>query len=56
MITEAALALVLDSDKLPEIGKKGGVLTPMSALGQVLLERMEGTGRWKFESEVIGEV
>ena len=40
MIAESALALALEHDKLPVLGKKGGVLTPMTALGDVLIERL----------------
>jgi len=42
LIAEAALALVLERDKLP--GKKGGLLTPAAAFGQVLIDRLKGIG------------
>jgi short subunit dehydrogenase-like uncharacterized protein len=55
MISESALALRFDQDKLPALGRKGGVLTPMSALGDVLIERMKKTGCFEFTSEVVDE-
>lgn len=41
MIAEAALTLVEDRDRLPHTG---GVLTPVSALGEPLIARLRGTG------------
>ncbi|MEO6626485.1 MAG: saccharopine dehydrogenase NADP-binding domain-containing protein [Burkholderiaceae bacterium] len=41
MVCAAALALVLDRDSLPP---SGGVLTPASGLGPVLLERLRAAG------------
>ena len=38
MLAESALALALDGDRLPE---RAGVLTPATALGDVLLERLQ---------------
>jgi hypothetical protein len=42
MISEAAVALALDGDKLPTQG--GGVLTTASALGSTLIERLRAKG------------
>ncbi|KAF9222364.1 NAD(P)-binding protein [Gyrodon lividus] len=53
MIAECALSLVLDADSLPEFSKRGGVLTPMTAFGDVLIERLKACGRISIESEVI---
>jgi hypothetical protein len=53
MISESALALVCSHDKLPNLARKGGVLTPMSALGDVLIERLQSTGRFEFTSEIV---
>ncbi|EIN06379.1 hypothetical protein PUNSTDRAFT_136243 [Punctularia strigosozonata HHB-11173 SS5] len=53
MISEAALALALEHDKLPAMGQEGGVLTPMTALGDVLVDRFKRSGRFEIESEVI---
>ncbi|KAF9234190.1 Saccharopine dehydrogenase-domain-containing protein [Melanogaster broomeanus] len=53
MIAECALSLVLDADSLPAFSKRGGVLTPMTAFGDVLIERLKACGRIGIESEVI---
>lgn len=42
MFAESSLCLALDEDKLAS--KKGGVLTPASAMGSVLLERLRKAG------------
>ena len=42
MLGQAALALVEDTDRLPESG--GGVLTPATALGQPLVDRLREHG------------
>jgi short subunit dehydrogenase-like uncharacterized protein len=44
MVCEAALSLALDADQLPGGPARGGVLTPASGLGQVLVERLRRTG------------
>jgi short subunit dehydrogenase-like uncharacterized protein len=49
MISSCALCLVLDADKLPEIGKKGGILTPSTALGDCLVQRLEQVAAFQFE-------
>ena len=41
MISEAALCLAKDEEKLPE---KYGILTPASAMGSVLIERLQNAG------------
>ena len=40
---------------LPPLARKGGVLTPMTAFGDVLLRRLEETGKFKFSSSIVGE-
>jgi short subunit dehydrogenase-like uncharacterized protein len=50
---EASLSILLDFDKLPKLGQEGGVLTPMSALGDVFVGRLERTGRFMQHSEVV---
>lgn len=50
---ESALALLFESERLPALASKGGILTPMSALGDVLIERLKDTGRFEFTSEII---
>lgn len=52
MISESAL-LLLAVDKLPPLARRGGILTPMTAFGDLLIERLQATGRFEFTSEVI---
>ena len=40
---------------LPPLARKGGVLTPMTAFGDVLLRRLEETGRFEFSSSIVGD-
>lgn len=44
MVCEAALSLALDADQLPGGAARGGVLTPASGLGQVLVDRLRSAG------------
>ncbi len=44
MVCEAALALALQTEALPGGAKGGGVLTPASGLGQVLVDRLRKAG------------
>ncbi|KAF9012631.1 Saccharopine dehydrogenase-domain-containing protein [Cyathus striatus] len=56
MVSESALALALDgTDKLTEFARRGGVLTPVTAFGDRLVERLGKTGRFEFASSVVGE-
>ena len=68
MISESALSFLLplvsksrkDKPKdnlhaLPPLAREGGILTPMTAFGDVLLERLEETGRFEFSSSIIGD-
>jgi hypothetical protein len=68
MIAESALCFLLplvseskdDNPKdnlhaLPPLAREGGILTPMTAFGDVLLERLEETGRFEFSSSIIGK-
>jgi short subunit dehydrogenase-like uncharacterized protein len=48
MLGEAALALALDGDKLPD---RAGVLTPATAMGDVLVERLRAAGHTYDVSE-----
>jgi short subunit dehydrogenase-like uncharacterized protein len=52
MTTESALALLFDKDSLPPLSRGGGVFTPASGLGNVLVRRLDRTGSWKFESVI----
>lgn len=51
---EAALSL-LDPSHLPELARQGGILTPMVAFGDVLLERLEKTGLFTLSAEILGD-
>ncbi|CDO75968.1 hypothetical protein BN946_scf184888.g18 [Trametes cinnabarina] len=53
MVSECALALLLDDDKLPVTARPGGVLTPATAFGDVIISRLQASGRMQFESEII---
>lgn len=54
LISEAALALALDINKLPykQVGGPG-ILTPMAALGDVYIERVKQYYGLQVESEVV---
>jgi short subunit dehydrogenase-like uncharacterized protein len=43
-VSEAALAIALEGDALPGGAARGGVLTPATALGDVLVRRLQGAG------------
>lgn len=49
LISECALAVLQNRDQLPAPSKTAGPLTPASALGNVLKERLEKTGFYSFE-------
>ncbi|KAJ6631388.1 Saccharopine dehydrogenase-domain-containing protein [Mycena sp. CBHHK59/15] len=54
IISEAALALALTPpEALPPLARRGGVLTPATALGDVLVARLKASGRVEFESTVV---
>jgi len=40
---------------LSPLARKGGILTPMTAFGDVLLRRLEETGRFEFSSSIVGD-
>ncbi len=44
MVCESAMALILDRDRLPGAPTRGGVLTPATGLGLVLVERLRSAG------------
>ena len=50
MISECALALVLDGVTHAPGGTRGGVLTPVCAFGDSLVRRLERTGLFEFDS------
>ncbi|KAJ6578916.1 Saccharopine dehydrogenase-domain-containing protein [Mycena vulgaris] len=54
LISEAALSLALAAPgALPALARRGGILTPSTALGDVLVERLAASGRVTFESKVV---
>ena len=48
MVCESAMALALDRERLPGTPTRGGILTPATGLGLVLLERLRAAGM-RFE-------
>ncbi|KAG6847861.1 hypothetical protein H0H93_005463 [Arthromyces matolae] len=69
MVSESALSLLLPPtsqagsssktsslpDGLPALARKGGVLTPMTAFGEVLITRLVDSGRFTFESHIVDQ-
>ncbi|KAH8832228.1 Saccharopine dehydrogenase-domain-containing protein [Flagelloscypha sp. PMI_526] len=53
MISESALCFLGSREALPSMTKKGGFLTPMTAFGDILIERLKKTGRFEFKSERV---
>lgn len=67
MISESALCLLLPPtslssatkadynpfDHLPPMASEGGILTPMTAFGDVLIQRLKDTGMFEFSSQVV---
>ncbi|KAL5512461.1 hypothetical protein ACEPAG_3114 [Sanghuangporus baumii] len=52
MASEVALALLTPQEKLPSLARRGGVLTPMTALGPLLIKRLSASDKFEFESHV----
>ena len=50
MIVESALCVIKDRDKLPRYADQAGPLTPATALGEVLVDRLVKTGLFEFET------
>lgn len=54
MISEAGLALALDFKRLPYKQAGGaGVLTPMAALGDIYIERVQKYYGLRVQSEIV---
>ncbi|KAG9075252.1 hypothetical protein FRC06_010190, partial [Ceratobasidium sp. 370] len=54
MLAECALVL-LDTSTLPRFAREGGILTPMTAFGDKLVQALEATGRFQMSAEVLAE-
>ena len=52
MASEAALAL-LDTTTLSPLARHGGILTPATALGDVLVSSLSARGLWEIKSDVV---
>ncbi|KAF8808044.1 saccharopine dehydrogenase [Phlegmacium glaucopus] len=58
LVSESSNAIRDKKDNLhalPPLARKGGILTPMTAFGDVLLQRLEETGRFEFSSSIVGD-
>lgn len=51
MIVESALCIIDSYDKLPPLARMGGPLTPATAFGEVLVERLRRTEWFDFTVE-----
>lgn len=51
MVGESAIALLLD--ELPPLAKGGGVLTPMTGLGDNIIRRMKACDRFEITSGIV---
>ena len=52
MSSEAALSL-LHVPSLPPLAQHGGILTPSTALGDVIVKRLSEAGYWEIASTVV---
>lgn len=58
LVSESESAIRNKKDNLyalTPLARKGGVLTPMTAFGDVLIQRLEETGKFKFSSSIVGD-
>ena len=58
MMVESALSLALPpppGTQLPPLAFRGGVLTPSTAMGEVLVERLRKSGKVVVESRVVDD-
>ncbi|WWC91919.1 uncharacterized protein L201_006871 [Kwoniella dendrophila CBS 6074] len=53
LLAESALSLALNKDELPLISRKGGLLTPSIAMGNVLVERLNKSGKFEITSKIL---
>jgi short subunit dehydrogenase-like uncharacterized protein len=54
-VCESALCLAVDFDRLPGGAARGGILTPATGLGDVLVKRLRRAGM-QLEVEIILEI
>jgi len=52
-LCESALSLAMNADQLPGGQQRGGVLTPATGLGDVLVKRLRNAGMHLETSDVI---
>ncbi|KAG8866474.1 hypothetical protein FRC20_008442, partial [Serendipita sp. 405] len=50
---ESALAILFDHGQLPKLGQAGGILTPMSALGDTLVKRLLNSSYLTYETHTL---
>jgi short subunit dehydrogenase-like uncharacterized protein len=51
IVSESGIALLPSNRKtLPKLGQEGGILTPTTAIGEQLAERLTATGYFDFET------
>lgn len=50
---ESALALIFNSEDLPALAHRGGILTLLSAVFDILINWLKNTGHFVFTSEII---
>lgn len=51
MVSESALCLLpANRDKLTSLGREGGLLTPMSAFGSTIMDRLVATGKFEIST------
>jgi len=55
MISECALSIIHEYGRLPVLAKEGGPLTTATAFGSVLHERLERTGEYSFDFDMLDE-
>ena len=55
MLAESALSLSLSHSSISHFGKQGGVLTPASAMGDVLTERLRRYGLFEIETRSLAD-
>ena len=55
MLAESALSLSLSHSSISHFGKQGGVLTPASAMGDILTERLRRYGLFEIETRSLAD-